>query len=255
MKKNSSIIDFHVHPRHVEEPFAEMEKMLEAAEGLGIEKIVLLGDVLRFGWTPSEEQIAGINTCTIRLVRRWPEKLIGFCFLNPLHKEEFWKAEVERCVDAEGFKGIKLEVAVNARHPLTRPIAAEAGKRGLVIVHHCWDTTIVGKRKHQSDPSDVAALAARFPEVKFVVAHLTGIGMRGVQEIKKLGNVSVDTSGSQPLAGMVEYAVAELGPERVIFGSDAPGRDFSSQLGRIYGAKIKEGERNEKQSAGGEVWF
>ncbi|MFH1708770.1 MAG: hypothetical protein ABIF71_12760 [Planctomycetota bacterium] len=35
--------------------------------------------------------------------------------------------------------------------------------------------------------------------------------------------------------GLVEYAVAALGARRVVFGSDAPYRDFTCQIGRILG--------------------
>ena len=37
---------------------------------------------------------------------------------------------------------------------------------------------------------------------------------------------------------MVEMAVRELGAERVVFGSDAAGRSFASQLGKVYGADV-----------------
>jgi predicted TIM-barrel fold metal-dependent hydrolase len=37
---------------------------------------------------------------------------------------------------------------------------------------------------------------------------------------------------------MTEMAVHELGAERVIFGSDAGGRSFASQLGKVMGANI-----------------
>ena len=33
-------------------------------------------------------------------------------------------------------------------------------------------------------------------------------------------------------------AVRELGPERVLYGSDAPGRSFASQLAKVQGADI-----------------
>jgi predicted TIM-barrel fold metal-dependent hydrolase len=33
-------------------------------------------------------------------------------------------------------------------------------------------------------------------------------------------------------------AVRELGAERVIYGSDAGGRSFASQLGKVFGAQI-----------------
>jgi predicted TIM-barrel fold metal-dependent hydrolase len=42
---------------------------------------------------------------------------------------------------------------------------------------------------------------------------------------------------------MVEYAVRRLGPERVIFGSDWPIRDFGTQVGRVLGARLTSEER------------
>jgi len=75
------------------------------------------------------------------------------------------------------------------------------------------------------------------------MAHLTGCGIRGVLEIKNFNNVWIDISGSQPVAGIMEYAVKKIGAERILFGSDCPGRDFSAQLSKVYGAKIKEREK------------
>jgi predicted TIM-barrel fold metal-dependent hydrolase len=53
----------------------------------------------------------------------------------------------------------------------------------------------------------------------------------------------VDLGGSDPTAGMVEMAVRELGAERVLYGSDAGGRSFASQLGKVLGAGISEDAR------------
>ena len=62
--------------------------------------------------------------------------------------------------------------------------------------------------------------------------------MRGVLAVKDCANVVVDTSGAAPEAGLVEYAVAQLGAERVLYGSDAPIRDFGVALARITGTQL-----------------
>ena len=66
---------------------------------------------------------------------------------------------------------------------------------------------------------------------------------RGVLDIHDLPNVYVDTSGSQPDAGFVEFAVEQLGAERILYGSDAPIRDYASQLAKVTGARISDRER------------
>ena len=51
---------------------------------------------------------------------------------------------------------------------------------------------------------------------------------------------TVDTSGGDPESTVVEFAVRELGAERIVFGSDAPGRSFGIQLGKVLGADISD---------------
>ena len=75
------------------------------------------------------------------------------------------------------------------------------------------------------------------------MAHLTGCGCRGVLDVKPFKNVYIDTSGSPAMAGMVEYGASVLGAERLLFGSDAFGRDFSAQLARVLDAGIPEAQR------------
>jgi predicted TIM-barrel fold metal-dependent hydrolase len=50
----------------------------------------------------------------------------------------------------------------------------------------------------------------------------------------------VDLGGGDPVAGITEMAVRELGAERVIYGSDAPGRSFATQLAKVHGAEISD---------------
>jgi predicted TIM-barrel fold metal-dependent hydrolase len=52
--------------------------------------------------------------------------------------------------------------------------------------------------------------------------------------------VSIDLGGGDPVAGVTEMAVRELGADRILFGSDAPGRSFASQLAKVYGADVPE---------------
>src|SRR5262249_42299240 len=96
----------------------------------------------------------------------------------------------------------------------------------------------------ESTPAEIADLARRFPEVTIVMAHLTGDQERGVLDIRDCPNVLIDTSGGQPDAGLVEYAVKKLGAERVIYGSDWPIRDLAVQVARVTGASISASDKD-----------
>lgn len=212
--------------------------MLELATRQGIAALCLLG---RFYPYPDEAGIRAINNATIGLVRRHPGRLFGLCFLNPVLPPGFLIAEMERCLDA-GLSGVKLEYEVNARDARLDPIMETLAARDAFLLHHSWYKT-VQKVAEESDPSDIACLAGRHPQTKILMAHLTACGIRGVLDIQSHTNVSVDTSGSPPVSGLVEYAVEKLGAGRVVFGSDFPVRDFGCQLGRIEAARLNEKDR------------
>jgi uncharacterized protein len=59
-----------------------------------------------------------------------------------------------------------------------------------------------------------------------------------LRAIRTCQNVYADLAGGDPTAGFTEMAVRELGAERVLYGSDAGGRSFASQLGKVFGARI-----------------
>jgi predicted TIM-barrel fold metal-dependent hydrolase len=50
----------------------------------------------------------------------------------------------------------------------------------------------------------------------------------------------VDLGGGDPLSGIAEMAVREVGADRVLYGSDVAGRSFASQLAKVTGALLEE---------------
>ena len=234
-------IDFHTHPQW-DQPFKQMAEVLRVADIAGVAKLVVLGANCGFGFDPTEPQTRVINDLTLRLIRRWPHRLIGFCRLCAGNSVSFNLREIDRCFATGYFSGIKLAVWPNARSRKLDHIMRQAEQLRAVVLHHCWYKTVC-KYRGESDPTDIADLAARFPKVNLVMAHLTAAGIKGVQDIRPYPNIYPDTSGSQGFSEIVEYAVEHLGAERILFGSDIPGRDFSVQLGRIYGANITDKQK------------
>ena len=234
------IIDVHTHPVFCNKGRtpAELRRMMAHGRRFGIEHMIVLGDVLVFGATPNAAQLRSINNDTARLARLHPDYFTAFVYLNPLLGERATLAETERCAALPGFRGIKLEIANNSSHPCMRHAAKAARTFHLPILQHSWSTINIHNRKHQSDPADTALFARRNPDVQVIMAHLTGIGFRGVLEAKGLPNLYVDTSGGHPEEGLIEFAAEHLGADHVLYGSDLPIRENSVTIGRILGAKI-----------------
>ena len=62
------IYDIHVHARLTDDPLPAAEDLMERGRRLGIEGMLVLGDVLHFGCDPKEEQIGQINDHTLQVV-------------------------------------------------------------------------------------------------------------------------------------------------------------------------------------------
>ncbi len=231
-----TITDIHVHPTPAVPRETACDALVAAAEHAGIGRLVLLGLVGEMGEQPSPAGVREANDCTIAWTRRRPDVCLGFCYLSPEHDPGFCRDELDRCL-AAGLCGLKLWVAVRADDRRLEPLMALAAEHRLPVLHHAWYKTVQACA-HESSPREIAELARRHPTVDVIMAHLTGCGQRGVADVRDLPNVYLDTSGSQPVAGLVEYAAREVGAERLLFGSDAPGRDFAVALARIRGSAL-----------------
>lgn len=239
-------IDVHTHlftPGDVPSD-AELATAVRLARRHGIERLVLLGNITAMGGPdPSPEAVAAINSHTLGAMARCPDLYVGFCYLNPAHPVSFIEDEIARCVVHGGMRGIKLWIAVKATDSRLDPIMTQAQSLEIPVLHHAWYKA-TQFAYNESTPAEVAALARRFPQVPVIMAHLGGGRERGVLDAAEVSNVLVDTSGAQPEADLVEYAVRHLGAGRVLFGSDWPIRDLGVQVGRVLGARLTDQERD-----------
>ena len=234
---DNMIIDIHTHN------FQGREELLAAeAAAHDIERFVLLGDVLRNGEQPTIEQVRQINDDTLADVRRFAPRACGFCFLNPALPEEFLRTEIRRCLSLPEFRGVKLEISVPCSDVRMTPIMEELLAFQAPLLQHTWYKT-VQKYAGESDPRDVAVLARKWPNNTIIMAHLCGCGHRGIEDIADCPNVFVDTSGAQPEASLVEYAVNRISAARLLYGSDAPCRDFGVQLAKVREANLTDEAR------------
>lgn len=98
-----------------------------------------------------------------------------------------------------------------------------------------------------SFPEDFISFANRYPNVSLILAHLgnsaDGNLSRQVYALKraKNRNVYIDTSSAKSInSGLIEWAVSEVGAERLLFGTDAPSYFSAYQKARIEYAEIDE---------------
>jgi predicted TIM-barrel fold metal-dependent hydrolase len=237
------IIDFHAHPgfsRDLKGLRREFRPALRAAKHHGVDLICLnsLGD-----WTdsPTPTWIRRANNAVLSLMSDHPDLVAGFCYINPRHSREAL-AEITRCIVKGGMVGLKLWTACRANDRRVDPIAERAAELGVPILQHAWYLA-GGNPDGHSSPADVAELARRHPDTRIVMAHLSGAGERGLADIAPHENISVDTSGGEPEAGLVELAVNRLGAHRVVLGTDTPIRSYGVTLGKVRDASLTAKEK------------
>jgi len=203
---------------------------------MGIERLIL-SQGYSANLHPTAEQLREENDRVLRAVRRFPDRAYGSVYLSPSHLDLSLK-EFDRCVRDGPMIGIgELEIDKRCNAPELDPIVERAVSMKAPILQHCWLKT-GGSEPGESSPNDLVELARRHPDAMFICAHTGGNWEQGIRMIRDTKNVCAEIAGSDPTSGFVEMAVRELGPERVVYGSDAGGRSFASQLSKVMGADI-----------------
>lgn len=233
------IIDSHCHIMEDWSQPRQVDRLLEIASRFDIHRLVVsMGKTLQE--QPTETQIREANDFVLSLVKGWPGRIFGYCYLNP-RLGRFNLDELQRCLDA-GMSAIKLWIACRCDQPEVYPIVERAIDRDIAILQHTWLKT-GGSLPNESEPQHLAALAQRYPQAKLIMAHSGGNWEYGIKAARPHANIVVDTSGANPTQGYLEMAMRELGPKRVLFGTDATLRGFASQLAKVDAVKMPRRDR------------
>lgn len=229
-------------------PEARLGHLLRYADRFGISRVcVSMG--MSWEYDPSPEKFQQDNADVLRAIRAYPDRALGLVYLNPRFVPESLE-QLDRHVANGPMVGIKLWVARRCIEPELDPIVRRAAELLAPVFQHTW-IKVTGNLPGESTPMDLAMLAARYPNAKFICGHTGGDWEIGLRAVRDSQNVWVELGGGDPVSGFTEMAVRELGAGRVIFGSDAPGRSFASQLGKIYGARLS--ARDQSSILGGNL--
>lgn len=136
---------------------------------------------------------------------------------------------------AAGFRGVKF-LPVNRCYrlsdPACHPVFDKIAELGMNVTIHYGVTVDPTGDLRYADPIDLSPVARDYSDTTFVIAHF---GAGWLDSVLRLGyqckNVAVDTSGTNnwmdyyvpkmTLGEVFERALTALGPERVLFGTDA----------------------------------
>jgi predicted TIM-barrel fold metal-dependent hydrolase len=211
-----------------------MAFLVQCMDRLGIERLILSQGYSEDKEPNPAEQFRLENDRVMAAVKAYPDRAYGSVYLSP-RLPEFSLQEIDRCIrDGPMVMIGEIEADARCNVPEMDPIAERAIALDVVILQHAGLRT-GGNPPEDSTPYDVVELAQRHPKLQIVCAHTEELTIRIIRSTK---NVYCGIAGGDPMSGIVEVAVRELGAERVIYGSDCGGRSFGSQICKVLAADI-----------------
>lgn len=227
---------------------AESERAMPAVRKASFEKLCFFPHVGT--GTTSDADFEALARTRPDLIRkpleRWPNQMLGMIQLNAKNLPASLDA-LNRWLRDGPMLGVYFPGggagATTCTHRNFEPLVERIAELNGVIMQHTWFKTGGRSGPGESTPADLAQLAARFPDQKFLCAHAGGEWEKGIRAVRDSPNILVETSGFDATAGFMEMAVRELGSERIVFGSHLPSRSLGTELGKVIGAQISELEK------------
>jgi predicted TIM-barrel fold metal-dependent hydrolase len=178
------------------------------------------------------------NSAIVEATADHPTRLIPFVMASP---EEAPGAIIERSAVETGIQGIG-EVYLGCGpsqlpEAHLRPVLESAREHDLPVMIHTGDFSY-------SAPLLMTDMARTFPDVAFILAHMGSIAfvLDAIEAAKTFSNIDLETSGMTS-PSMLRRAVAECGPERILFGSDYPYWHPLVERTRIEAARLDPGAK------------
>lgn len=218
------------------------ESLIEDMNKAGIQKSVIFG----FPWE-KEDYFRRHNDYILESVKKYPDRLIGFCCFSP--RSSLGRKEAERCLKA-GLSGVG-ELAFydsNFAHndvESLKDIMEVCSKFDVPIMLHTNEP--VGHDYAGKIPmplSQIYGLLKEYPSNRIVLAHWGGgLFFYGLmkKEVKKIfRNVWFDTAASPYLYRPDVYRIAGeiIGAEKILLGSDYPLLKAGRYLEEMASAKL-----------------
>ena len=235
-------IDCHNHCSAAGERWGSAAKVVANARKLGIDKVCCSCPIT--GPRAEPDEIRKANDEILASMRQFPDAILGQCYVNPgyiRHAQD----EITRCVVDGGMIGVKLYHQYGIHEPVQFPVIERCIELGVSILMHAGHPTApecLERQPRISSGEHFVEAARHYPEAMLICGHLGGGGdwEWQIKALREAPSVYTDTSGSVIDAGMIERAVRDLGPDRLLFATDM---NHARGVGKILDADITERQR------------
>lgn len=183
-------------------------------------------------------EIRRANDDVAAAIRKYPDRIVGFAANTPSMGREKTRAELKRCFEELGFKGVKVHNAYESSFPMRDQFRTHEYADALEAIWEFADEQACPVLCHGYLTPDVAR---RYPRATFIAAH--ACGSRATADMyAEFANVVFDTASSNTGRGNVEYFIRRVGVDRILYGSDLPYADPAYRIGQVIGTRVSDEE-------------
>jgi uncharacterized protein len=202
----------------------------------------------------------GIDGCVVfhpdneavRGVVRSDPRVHGLVWVNP--REPAYLEDAARFLDMPEFLGVKLHPLLDGYHPndpLVHPLMDQLAERDLPVLIHCGHPIF-------TLPWSIEELVVNYPTVPVILGHM-GHGnivyINGAIDVAaRNANVYLETSG-MPMHSKIAEAVERVGPDRVLYGSDAPFHHPAVEMAKVRVSGLAEPDLTRVLGSNGRALF
>lgn len=223
----------------------EVENVIMTADRLGIDQLACSIPITG-GRPASSDEVRECNDYVLQAMRRFPDRILGYCFLNPGLGQAALD-ELTRSVCDEGMIGVKLYNQHRITDPVVYPVIERAIELGVPILSHAArlvDPADLADQPLTSHAGDFVEIGRRYPEAMIIHGHIAGGGdwewtLKTLREAPP--GIYLDTSGSVTDAGMIERCIREVGEDRLLFATDM---NMEGGVARILDAPLTDQQRH-----------
>ena len=226
------IMDAHAHLgrfRNFHIPSADADGLVAAMDRSGIDVTVLSAHAA------ISSDFARGNDESLAATDRYPDRLLAYCVINPNYAEST-EAELKRCFAHPAVRAIKLHPELHGDYPLDG-----SGYRAAWEFADAFKLPVLSHSYFDGDPlASFATIAERYPDAVVIVGH-AGLdhGLEPVVElVREHPNVMLDLCGALVRDGVAEVLADQVGPERLLFGTDMPFVNGIAQLGTLMYSRL-----------------
>lgn len=228
------IVDCHVHILNAEE--AHLETLLKAADRAGIDRLYISSLSRKWVEFPDEDRLEEAARDVLDACRKHPDRFVGFTYVSADHVDKSLEL-LDRCNANGPCRFVKLWISQYLDDPRLAPVIERVIDLNHAVLGHTW-VKATGNMTRESTYDHAVRLAARYPDLRVWIAHCSGRWEEAARVVAPYKNLCMDISGGEPEAGIVETLLKHVGPERIFFGSDAPGRNMVVQMSKVLSARL-----------------